>query len=466
MMAFARISLARQFLLASFVILLAGMLVIGSWISYQIEIRVLNRTAAITALYVDSFVSPRIQVLAANETLSADVMEGLDLLITGTALGEQIVSFKIWSEDGRIIYSADRALVGAEFGVDDELASALDGEVVSSITSLDRPEHSHERERWDHLIETYAPVRREGSQEVLAVSEFYQLPEDLESQIRTAQFQSWIVVGLATLLMYVLLAGMVGRASRTIQRQQSELEDHVSELKSMLRKNEDLRQRVQRAGARTTAINERFLRRLSSDLHDGMGQDLTLALMRIEAFRDEEANDTDSSIGGNLNSKDVEIIHAALNSAVSELRATTDGLRLPELEDLEIDEVAQRAINAFESKSGLQVRSQLQPVKQSWPMPFKITLYRVIQEALTNSYRHSSGSNREIKLYEEEGHLRVQVSDDGDGFDLVTARNSTGLGLAGMRERVELLGGTFNIEAAPGHGTVIKISLPLEGWQW
>jgi signal transduction histidine kinase len=465
-MAIARISLARQFLLASFVTLLAGMLVIGGWISYQIENRVLNRTAAITALYVDSFVSPRIQALADDQTLSPEVMEGLDLLITGTALGEQIVSFKIWSDDGRIIYSADRTLIGAEFGVGDELASALDGEVVSSIARLNKPEHSHERERWDHLIETYAPVRREGSQEVLAVSEFYQLPEDLESQIRTAQFQSWVVVGLATLLMYVLLAGMVGRASGTIQRQQSELEEHVSELKSTLRQNEDLRQRVQRAGARTTAINERFLRRLSSDLHDGMGQDLTLALMRIEAFRGEEANETDRSIRESLNSKDVEIIHTALNSAVRELRATTDGLRLPELEDLEIDAVARRAINAFESKTGLQVRSQLQPVKRSWPMPFKITLYRVIQEALTNSYRHSNGANREIKLYEEDGHLLVQVSDDGDGFDLGAATNSIGLGLVGMRERVELLGGTYNIEAAPGHGTVIKISLPLEGWHW
>jgi len=459
-------SVARQFLVASLVILLVGMLVIGVWVSYQIENRVLNQTAAITALYVDSFVSPRIQELADNETLSAEVMQGLDLLIAGTPLGEEIVSFKIWSNDGRILYSADRDLIGAEFGVDEELEGAIGGEVVSSISELNKPEHAHERERWDRLIETYAPVRREGTQEVMAISEFYQLPEDLESQILSAQLQSWLVVGMATAIMYALLAGIVGRASRTIQRQQADLEDHVEELQHTLQQNEILRRQIQRAGARTTALNERFLRRLSSDLHDGMGQDLTLALMRIEAFRDGGPGDSELLTEGVPSSTDVDIIQSALNSAVEELRATTDGLRLPELEEFEIVEVARRAIRAFESKSGLQVELEAEPIEQGWPMPLKITLYRVIQESLANSYRHSNGANRKVKLWENGGRLLVQISDDGEGFDLDLAAKSGGLGLAGMRERVELLGGTFEIEANLGQGTTVSCSLPLTEMQW
>ena len=460
-MTFARISLARQFLLASFVILLVGMLVIGVWVSYQIERGVLKRTAAITALYVDSFVSPQIQGLTDQESLAEEVMKSLDLLITDTPLGQQIVSFKIWSDDGRILYSADRDLVGVDFGENDELAGAIAGEVVSSISDLDKPEQAHERMRWDRLIETYAPVRKAGSQEVLAISEFYQLPDDLESEIRSAQLQSWLVVSMSTVIMYALLAGMVGRASRTIQNQQAELEDHVEELRGTLRQNEDLHRRVQRAGARTTALNERLLRRLSSDLHDGMGQDLTLALMRIEAFRDGNTDGSEAPSEGVPSSTDVEVIRSALNSAVSELRTTTAGLRLPELGDLNIVEVAERAIRAFESKSGLSVQFEAGPIEQSWPMPSKITVYRVIQEALANSYRHSDGANRKVKLWEDGGQLLAQVSDDGEGFDLHAAADSGGLGLAGMRERVELLGGTFKIEGVPGHGTTVAISLPL-----
>lgn len=466
MTTFARISLARQFLLASFAILLVGMIVIGVWVSYQIESGVLNRTAAITALYVDSFVSPQIQLLVDQETLPEEVMESLDLLISDTPLGQQIVSFKIWSNDGRILYSIDRDLVGANFGVDDELASAIAGEVISSITALNKAEQLHERARWDRLIETYAPVRKEGTQEVLAISEFYQLPGDLESEIRSAQLQSWLVVGSATVFMYALLGGIVGRASRTIQNQQAELEDRVEELQITLRQNEELRRRVQRAGARTTALNEQFLRRLSSDLHDGMGQDLTLALMRIEAFRGGNTDDSEAATEDIPSSADVEVIHSALISAVSELRTATAGLRLPELEDLGIVEIAASAIRAFESKSGLSVQYEFEPIEGDWPMAGKITLYRVIQESLANSYRHSNGANRTVKIWEHGGQLFVQVRDDGEGFDLHEAANVRGLGLAGMRERVELLGGIFKIEAIPGHGTTVFITLPLMDLQW
>ncbi len=97
MKAFANVSLTRQFMLVSLAILLTGMLVIGVWVSYEIERGVLNRTAAITALYVDSFVSPKIQSLATEAELPNEVMEDLDQLISDTPLGQQIVSFKIWS---------------------------------------------------------------------------------------------------------------------------------------------------------------------------------------------------------------------------------------------------------------------------------------------------------------------------------------------------------------------------------
>ncbi len=78
------------------------------------------------------------------------------------------------------------------------------------------------------LIETYAPIWAEGGGEVIAVSEFYQLPDDLQAEIRAAQLRSWLVVGLATLAMYLLLAGMVGRGSNTIREQQTDLRDQAN----------------------------------------------------------------------------------------------------------------------------------------------------------------------------------------------------------------------------------------------
>ena len=88
MFAFTKFSLARQFLLLSLVILLTGMLVIGLWIGERIELAVTNRTAAVTALYVDSFVSPHLQPLANNDNLQVADLGALDRLLTRTKLGQ------------------------------------------------------------------------------------------------------------------------------------------------------------------------------------------------------------------------------------------------------------------------------------------------------------------------------------------------------------------------------------------
>ena len=97
--------MARQYMLVSLIVMLAGMIVIGFWISQQIETAVTNRTAAVTALYVDSYISPHLQSLKQNDVLDAADIWALERLLTDTSLGQQIVSFKIWSPEGVILYS-------------------------------------------------------------------------------------------------------------------------------------------------------------------------------------------------------------------------------------------------------------------------------------------------------------------------------------------------------------------------
>src|ERR1041384_1043280 len=101
-------SLARTFLVIHFAIVLAGVLVTGAWIANQIETSVLDRTAGVTSLYVESLVSPRLQTLPQTPSLSADEIADLDALVTGTALGRGVVVFKIWSPQGQVLYSPDR----------------------------------------------------------------------------------------------------------------------------------------------------------------------------------------------------------------------------------------------------------------------------------------------------------------------------------------------------------------------
>ena len=103
----SRLTLSQRFMLASLVIMVAGMVGIGWWVSQQIEAGVIHRTAATTALFVDSFISPHLQELGQASGLSPDHQQMLSELMQNTPLGKQIVGFKVWSPAGKVLFSTD-----------------------------------------------------------------------------------------------------------------------------------------------------------------------------------------------------------------------------------------------------------------------------------------------------------------------------------------------------------------------
>ena len=249
MSAFSRLSLAKQYMLVSLLVMLGGLVIIGFWVSRQIETAVTNRTAAITALYVDSHLSPYLQPLATRQELAPTDLDSLQTLLDTTPLGQQIVSFKVWARNGTILYSPTPELVGQQFAIQGGLAQALQGNVTSEISHLDDPEQVFERQRWETLIETYAPIRQQGSDQIIAVAEFYQTTNELTAVIRAAQIQSWLAVGGVLTAVYLLLASLVQRASNTIATQQATLQHNVTQLQTLLTQNKQLHSRVRRAAA-------------------------------------------------------------------------------------------------------------------------------------------------------------------------------------------------------------------------
>jgi signal transduction histidine kinase len=339
--------------------------------------------------------------------------------------------------------------------------NAFAGEVQTEISDLTEPENEFERGQWSRLIETYTPVRKVGTSTVVAVSEFYQMTEDLEREVRAAQMRSWLVVSAATIVMYLLLTALVGRASNTIIFQQSELRDKVAQLSTVLMQNEQLHKRVSRAAARTTSLNERFLGRITADLHDGPGQDLALALLRIDELAGVCATCKVSITNRRAASDDFGTIESALKSALADMRAILAGLRLPEIGQLSITETAERAVRDYERKTSAAVELIINDVPVEAPLSVKITLYRILQESLANGFRHADGASQRVSIAGKEGQLIIEISDDGPGFEPRSVLTDGHLGLIGMRERVEILAGTFEVKSAPNNGTLIRAHLPL-----
>lgn len=459
-----RRTLAQQFMLVSFAILVTSMIGVGWWTGEQIKRGVINRTAATTALYVDSFVAPQLRDVAHGGTLEPEQLAAPNRLLQESPLGQQIVSFKIWGPRGQIIYASNPAYTGRDYPVSAHLAHALRGEVHSEISDLRDAENEYERGRWDRLLETYIPIHQADTDQVSAVAEFYQTVDDLEGEIADATRRNWLVVGVTTLAMYLLLSGIVQRGSNTIVRQQRDLRDKVERLTALLAENDNLHQRVHRAATRTTTLNERYRRRLSAELHDGPAQELSLALLRLDSIMAYCAVCSRQGDGGiSHQAADLDRIQSSLTQALKEIRVISSGLRLPELDELTLAEAAMRVINLHERRTETKVARSFGDLPAQVPLPVKITLYRVIQEALNNAYRHADGVGQEVEIGGTPRELRIVIRDRGPGFDGVAVPDSDEhLGLIGMRERVESIGGVFRVDSVPGHGTSVIALLPLE----
>jgi signal transduction histidine kinase len=456
---FAGLTWAQRFLLASLVILAAGMAAIGAWMTSQIEQGVVHRTAETAAVYVDSAIAPYLQNLEPNGELDGASKEKLDALFRNTRLGEQVPSFKVWSPTGRVVYSTGSEITGQTFPIEGGLARALAGEVAAEISALDEEENVNERARGQPLLEIYSPVRRAGSDEVIASAEFYQSVEDLQLDVAVTVRQTWLLMGAVTVIMYLLLAGFVRVASNTIVRQQSELSAQVRRLQELVTTNARLDERVRHAAAQTTALNERVLRRISAELHDGPAQDVGLALLKLDnVIARTEGADTHPSADG-----DLDAVKRSLDHALAEIRAISSGMGVPQLAELTLNEIVARAVRTHERRTNTRVTWETIDLPAQTDLPIKITLFRVLQESLNNAYRHAGGVGQEVRVEARDKALAIQVSDRGRGTNGQAANDDAEhLGIVGMRERVESLGGTFEFESMPGDGARVRARLPLE----
>ena len=362
-------SLAQRFLLANLLILLVAGLTVGVWVGDQLEHSIVDRTASVTGLYVESIIEPSVASLADGGTLTADEIATLDSHLANPPLADRVRSLRLWSEDGQVVYSPNGELIGQAFPVEGNLERAWQGEVMASMDDLSGDENAWERARWDRLLEMYIPVRERGSDRIIAVAEFYLPPGEIDQQVADARRMTWLLVTLAIVLSAVLLFGIVKRGSDTIRRQEMALGRQVNELTGLLEENATLSERVNSAAQRTTTLNERTMRRVSSDLHDGPGQMLSLAILRLDGLR------TRAAAGRPPGADELAEVEDALREAMTDMRGVAAGLRMPELAPLDVEAVATRAIRdrrAPQRHAGHPRRgcsSDRLPARQDRPLP-------------------------------------------------------------------------------------------------
>lgn len=459
---FRRLSLSKQFLMVSFPVILVGSLAVGWWIGNQVKGSVMQRMGSVAAMFVDSFVAPQMQILSKQTELTTEQISDLNKDIKEPMLGQKIVSLKIWNKQGRVLFSTDPSVIGKTLKIDKSLVAAFDGKISSEIDIRTAAEQLQHGQPMPRLIETYTPIRENRSGRVIAAAELYQLPDDVDQLANAAQLNSWKWVGSIMSLMYLCLFMLVRRGSKTIDTQRTELNKKIGELTYLNEQNIQLQERIIKAAERATLLNENFLQRVSTDIHDGPGQDLGFALMQIKNLEDTliQSNIAGHPVPAEWSHRLTQT-KAAIESAVKDLRALSANIELPDIALLSIDAIAQRVVSDHHIKTGVVV--ELSITKQDIPASFrnKVAIYRLLQESLANAYRHAHDAPCCVSLKKMSNALLVEISDKGPGFDPQVAIKKKRLGLVGMRQRIEVLGGSFQLITTIGVGTTILVTLPL-----
>ena len=479
-------SLAQQFAAVAAAVLIAGMLTIGSWVSDRIKQGIMHNSAASGALLMDSYLAPLVQELAAGPEISPENRKALDGLLQYPAIDKRVSAIKIWRPDGTIAYSNWHDKIGQKFRPTPNFLRALGGAISAEFEGQYHEQDHDERSLATPLIEIYAPVRERNTDRIIAISEFYESGAGVKSELVRAEALTWLVVAGITALMIAALAGIVARGSRTIEEQRDTLEAQVGELRTLLARNAELSSRVQKASRRTAIVNEKLLRRVGADLHDGPAQLLSLALLRLDALqpasggaerRPEAA--AEAVVAGADASRavvpgeppgaaagvrhDIEMIRRSLNDAMREIRAISSGLALPELGRASLDRVVQMAVRAHERKTETRVAIDIDALARPVPDELKTCVYRFVQEGLNNAFHHAAGMGQRVALkLAAADRVTISVEDDGPGLEgNAVPRGSSGLGLPGMRDRIESLGGTMRLSAGSGGGTCLTARFDL-----
>jgi signal transduction histidine kinase len=210
----------------------------------------------------------------------------------------------------------------------------------------------------------------------------------------------------------------------------------------------ELSERVERdALRRVVAAQELERQRLARELHDETGQALTSILLGLKQL-DGESPDA------------VAALRELVVSTLQDVRRLAVELRPKVLDDFGLVPALERLTQGFAEHTGISVDLEASGLTERPPVEVETAIYRIVQESLTNVVKHAQASSVSVVLTRGDGRIKAVIEDDGTGFEPETA-GGEGIGLVGMRERIELLDGSLTLESSERSGTTVAVEVPV-----
>lgn len=447
-------TLSTQFLIGSGLVVLLATISAGYLTTRLVSDNALSTKAGTTALLLQSLTESMVQDLSHSKSLAAADIAQLDSLFEDPEFKARFPHFEVWTPDGTVAYSRAKTMIGQRFDPPPGLTSALADELVSIYADLNAAEHIF-RNINTRFLEIYSPLHDQATGRIIGVAEIHEDPAGLNIELRRLQRVTWATVALFSGLVMLGLFIIVRRGSRTIESQRQTLRHRAEEAESTSKELLELRDSARQASIELADMNEQFMRRIGADLHDGPVQLVTLAILQLDQLSEmEDAADRNRSLEGTVR---------ILADVLAETRLVTRSLLLPEVSHLPARDIIAHAIKQHESRTGTSVRFIPKGANADLPPAVKTCLYRFVQEGLTNAYRHAGGNGQTVRCLLDIPLIEVSIEDDGlpPGVQPMTG-NSGGMGIYGLRQRIESFGGKLLIDRRPNGGTVLQMQLELQ----
>ena len=346
-----------------------------------------------------------------------------------------IARIKVWTADGRIVYSDLQSLIGMRFTLPEEDREALvRGRAKAELTTLDRAENRvdglHGR-----LLEVYQPMKATNGEAVLF--ELYQR----ESAFADDAKRTWLAFAPALVAALLVLQLLQLPLARRMARS---LEAHGRERERLL--------------LRAVAAADSERRRIAADIHDGVVQDLAGTSYSLAAA----ANGAEAQAGGDA----ADVLRDSASQtrrAIRQLRGLLVDIYPPDLRRAGLPSVLFDLVASVEAR-GMQTTLALPDRPVGLPGNVELLLFRTAQEALRNALSHSHAASVELSLTVENDAARLTITDDGHGFrpdDVMTTPVPGHLGLRVLADMALDAGGRLTIESHPGRGARLCLEVPL-----
>jgi signal transduction histidine kinase len=230
-----------------------------------------------------------------------------------------------------------------------------------------------------------------------------------------------------------------------------------AELHRKTRQLEILNMELRSLSGRLIAMQDEERRRFARELHDGLGQELTAAKMAIDSILMPGSDE--------FNRQAVEQASSLIDGAIQQVRSVSHLMHPPLLDEIGLDAALSWYSEGLTKRSGIATAIELEPADFPRLTPnLETMVFRIVQEALTNVFRHSAAKKCRVSVIKEESRLQVTVRDDGKGISSEIAAfnpENIGVGIGGIRQRIKEVGGTLSLRNAKPKGAILEATIPI-----